>query len=235
MTSAARDLVILACSGRKLPYAAPALELYQGVMYSTFRAHVRPEAFPNVMILSALHGFIRGDAVIEPYDLRLSQRCRDGMIDSLGEDPGVGWPEGVTRVLLAGGRDYRRVMHAAVPILVDRGFVSARAAVLETSGGIGCQRQQLAGFLTSCREIVGYRQNGTALYRSLGGFTVGQPVAISDRMGPQRRPRPAIIEDLFDGPAGPTASVLLLDARNHNCARTWVGVDDLQARYDSLF
>ncbi|CAM2198423.1 DUF6884 domain-containing protein (plasmid) [Paraburkholderia kururiensis] len=235
MTRAARDLVILACSGPKLPYAAPALELYQGVMYSTFRAHVRPEAFPDVMILSALHGFIRGDAVIEPYDLTLSQQCADRMIHALAGLSGIGWSNGATRVLLAGGRNYRRVMRAAVPILIDRGCVSARAAIVETSGGIGCQRQQLAGFLASCREIVGYRQNGTALYRSLGGFTVGQPVAISYRMRPETRPRPAIIEDLFDGPAGPTASVLLLDARNPNCARTWVGVDDLQARYDTLF
>lgn len=237
MTNATQDLVILACSGTKLSYGAPALDLYQGVMYGTFRANVRKEACPHVVILSALHGFIRSDAVIEPYEQRLTSERADHMLGHLDDFLMKHWPEGVTNVLLAGGAEYRRVMRAAVPQLVDRGCIAAQACVTETSGGIGYQRQQLGEFLRGlapAQDVIGHHQNGTPLYRSLGGFNVDQSVDVAYACRPDLPARPAVIEQLFEGPAGPTACVLMLDAKDIGRARTWVGLRDLKPG-NSLF
>ena len=238
MVGTNRNLVIMACSGMKLPHAAPAMELYQGVMYSTFRANVQRDARPVVVILSALYGFIASDAFIEPYEQRLTPERADLMLSDLGTYLSVSSPEGAANVLLAGGGEYRRVMRGAIPRLIERGFIASEAKVTETTGGIGYQRQQLGEFLRALppdREIVGRQQNGTPLDRALGGFTVDQPVSVAYRSRPDRVARPALIEQLFEGPAGPTASVLMLDAKNPNCAHTWVGLGDLQPRHDSLF
>jgi hypothetical protein len=231
VTITTRHLIIMACSATKRQHAAPALDLYQGVMYSTYRANVQPKARPNVVILSALHGFVQSDTVIEPYEQRLTPERADRMLNDLANYLGDSWPDGVTNVLLAGGGEYRRVMRAAVPRLVERGCVAARATVTETTGGIGYQRQQLGEFLRGLGkdgEIVGHHANGTPLYRSLGGFTIGDSVDVAYRVRPDRPSRPASIEQLFHGPCGPTASVLMLDAKDATRARSWVGLQDLQ-------
>jgi hypothetical protein len=142
-----QDLVIMACSAPKRPEASPALELYQGVMYRTFRANVRPDARPHVAILSARHGVIAGDSVIEPYDHRLTPDLVDSMVANPRGYLQYSKPVGAKNVLLAGGKDYRRVMRAAMPELIARGCVAPDATVTETSGGIGYQRQQLRKFL----------------------------------------------------------------------------------------
>lgn len=51
-------LVLMACSASKLARPAAAIDLYQGVMYQSYRVHVRDNARPSVIILSARHGFI---------------------------------------------------------------------------------------------------------------------------------------------------------------------------------
>lgn len=239
MTPTNQSLLIMACSGTKRPNAAKALDLYQGVMYSTFRANVQPHACPHVIILSALHGFVAADRIIEPYEHRLDEGQVERMVTDIGEHIGKAWPMNATNVFLAGGSEYRRVMRAAIPELIARGHIARGAPIAETTGGIGYQRQQLGQFLrtlaTDGREIVGHQANGTPLYRTLDGFTVDQPVTVAYRLRPDQPVRPAIIEELFTGPAGSTASVLMLDARNANCARTWIALSDLQPRHDSLF
>lgn len=240
MAANSQSLIIMACSSTKLAHAAPALELYRGVMYSTFRANVQEHARPHVVILSALHGFVPADRVIEPYEQRMNADRGEHMIQDLENQLGGCWPAGINRVLLAGGSEYRHVMRAAIPTLISRGHVAQDATIEETAGGIGYQRQQLSVFLRGLAaphapEVVGHQANGTPLYRSLNGFTVQQPVRVAYRVRPDKAARPAVIEELFEGPAGPTASVLMLDARDANCARTWVGLDDLQPRHDTLF
>lgn len=224
-------VVIMACSATKQERAAPALELYQGVMYSTFRANVKREARPHVLILSALHGFIPGEEVIEPYEQRLTPERAEHMLTKLDRYMHGCLPSGTRKVLLAGGSDYRRVMRAAVQRQLERGLLSAGVDVTETSGGIGYQRQQLGTFLRALApglEVVGRHPNGTPLYRTLGGFTVDQRVDVIYRSVRQGTPpAAAVISELFYGPAGPTANVRLLESKHPERAYSWVGLADL--------
>ncbi|MFJ1256880.1 DUF6884 domain-containing protein [Cupriavidus sp. CuC1] len=87
------------------------MDLYRGVMYETFRAHVRADAQPQVIILSAQHGFIQPDAEIAPYDARMTADRAETMLSGLSTAmAGAAWPDQVGPVFLAGGMHYRRVM-----------------------------------------------------------------------------------------------------------------------------
>lgn len=143
-----RPLLLLACSGLKLDRPAKALDLYRGVMYGTYRAHVQPAAAPHLVILSALHGFISPDAVLAPYDQRMTPARADDMLAHLGTRylANGAWPQAFGDVLLAGGQEYRRVMRGALQWFADCKGITP-ASVRETSGGIGRQRAQLGAFL----------------------------------------------------------------------------------------
>ncbi|WP_244125172.1 DUF6884 domain-containing protein [Burkholderia gladioli] len=143
----AERLVVLACSATKLAHAAPAIELYRGVMYSTYRANVRAETAPAVMILSARHGFIRPDTVIEPYEQRMTEARAEALLEEFARAMPAAWPTGARTILLAGGKNYRRVMRAALERQAECGVGPAGASVAETSGSLGYQRQQLSAFL----------------------------------------------------------------------------------------
>ena len=41
-----RQPLLLACSGTKLERPSPAIDLYRGVMYESYRAHVRGDVAP---------------------------------------------------------------------------------------------------------------------------------------------------------------------------------------------
>ncbi|WP_241754831.1 DUF6884 domain-containing protein [Cupriavidus basilensis] len=146
--SMARPLVLMACSATKLNRPAPAMDLYRGVMYETFRAHVRADAQPQVIILSARHGFIQPDAEIAPYDLRMTADRAQIMLSGLPTAmAGAVWPYQVGPVFLAGGMHYRRVMRAAVERWAHRIGAGSAPTIMETSGGIGMQRSQLGQYL----------------------------------------------------------------------------------------
>ena len=140
------SLIIMACSATKGRHAAPAMDLYQGVMYSTFRANA-PAARPAVVILSAKHGFIEAVRVIEPYEQRMTEARADEMIAELAGFDSVEWPAGVRSILLAGGKTYRRVMRAAIKRRIDLCLLDSNLIIEETSGGIGYQRAQLGAYL----------------------------------------------------------------------------------------
>ncbi|WP_241172580.1 DUF6884 domain-containing protein [Burkholderia gladioli] len=143
----AERLVVLACSATKLAHAAPAIELYRGVMYSIYRANVRSETAPALMILSARHGFIRPNTVIEPYEQRMTEARAEAWLREIACAMPAAWPVTARTILLAGGRDYRRVMRAVLERQAECGIGPAGARVAETSGSLGYQRQQLSAFL----------------------------------------------------------------------------------------
>jgi hypothetical protein len=66
-----RHVVLVACCGEKLPYAAPAKELYQSSLFKKSRRYAEKNG-DSWLILSAKHGVVHPDATIEPYDQTLT-------------------------------------------------------------------------------------------------------------------------------------------------------------------
>lgn len=93
-------LLLMAYSGTKLDRDARAIDLYRGVMYASYRAHVRSEAAPRVLILSARHGFLQPDSEIAPYDERMTRQRADQTLADLPRylQPAA-WPSRVGLVL----------------------------------------------------------------------------------------------------------------------------------------
>ncbi|EPO2769598.1 DUF6884 domain-containing protein [Salmonella enterica subsp. enterica] len=142
------NLVIMSCSATKGRTAAPAINLYQGVMYLTFRANA-PITWPAVVILSARYGFIDGGRIIEPYEQRMTAERAEEMIAELATFDSNEWPSGVRSVLLAGGKTYQLVMRAAIERRIKIGLLDADITIEHTTGGIGYQRAQLGAYLRS--------------------------------------------------------------------------------------
>lgn len=118
-------------------------------MYSTLAKHLRSDAPPSIVILSAEHGFISPERVIAPYNRRMTAARSDELLSELERFAAVDvWPSQVGSTFLAGGAEYRRVMRAMLVLLCPEAAAFAR----ETSGGIGQQRAQLGAFLRSCGQ-----------------------------------------------------------------------------------
>lgn len=130
---------------------APALELYRGVMYETYRAHRGPMAGPAVVILSAKHGLLSPSEVIDPYDMRMSaRRAQEILVGLEAQVSSYQWPTSIEQVFLAGGAEYRRVMTRAIEILQELRLAPLDVRISSTCGGLGYQRSQLREYLRSC-------------------------------------------------------------------------------------
>jgi len=142
-------LTLIGCSALKLPYAAKARDLYQGQL---FKASVRyADAHDHAWaILSAEHGLVDPDGLLEPYDVRLSgnrelQRAWARSVDLQLLDC---FPH-LTQTTLLAGAQYRVEL---APLLQVRGIVVT--APLQ-SLGIGQQKAKLRQMLSpDYREMV---------------------------------------------------------------------------------
>ena len=83
-------LAIIACSASKLDKAAPARDLYTGALFKASLA-VAEALSDRVVILSAKHGVLELDAVVEPYDVALA---------SMDKSQRLIWGDMVARALL---------------------------------------------------------------------------------------------------------------------------------------
>jgi hypothetical protein len=70
------DVILVGCVKKKLATAAPAKDLYVSALFRKERAYAEQTDVPW-FILSAEHGLVRPDDILEPYDLRLSKTPRD--------------------------------------------------------------------------------------------------------------------------------------------------------------
>ena len=70
------DVVLVGCVKRKLDAPAPARELYTSPLFRKERDYAEQAGVPW-FILSAEHGLVAPDQVLEPYDLRLSKTSRE--------------------------------------------------------------------------------------------------------------------------------------------------------------
>ncbi len=70
-----KKIVIIPCGGAKLTTPAPARELYIGSMFrDQLATALTMTEEENIFILSAKHGLIALDTIVEPYDLKMGQK-----------------------------------------------------------------------------------------------------------------------------------------------------------------
>jgi len=97
-------LGVIACSATKLTTAAPAERLYTGALFR-LALSVAKQRCQRVRILSAKHGVLRLDTVVEPYDVGLASY----------EKHQVGWWAGLVQRALDGWRGQRVLCLASAP------------------------------------------------------------------------------------------------------------------------
>jgi hypothetical protein len=159
-----RVLFVVPCGRAKLARPAPARELYTGAMFTFGLAVVEAEADltaelgvdTRVAILSARHGLLHPDTVVEPYDHAMTQpgsATADALAvqlaDLLGEQGGEVYAF-LPKAYLA------RVQAAAT--MADRRATGSVLVhdVFEAAPGIGYQRQVLANIRRSHTARTGH-------------------------------------------------------------------------------
>lgn len=106
------EVVLVGCSGSKRDHAAPARELYTSPLFLKARRYAEIKGGPWA-ILSALHGLVMPDQVLEPYDftfkhMKSASRSPSAAMETWGrkvQDALLArWPD--ARFALLAGQDY---------------------------------------------------------------------------------------------------------------------------------
>jgi len=106
-------LVLIGCTAKKLARAAPARELYQGRLFAASVQYAEARGLPW-LVLSALHGVVGPDDVLEPYDVTLAGLSSADR-ETWGSVVAVTLRRlGATRVIVLAGREYVRPWRDAV-------------------------------------------------------------------------------------------------------------------------
>lgn len=135
---------VIPCGGAKLDHAAPARQLYVGQMFRHTLTSVEALAAGDeaaglgpvrVLILSARHGLVELDTVLDPYEQRIDKPGAV-TVDTVAAQAlalGIDWGQGEVYSLLPA--PYRRLLDEAL-----RRHDVYLQDVYEATGGIGDQR-----------------------------------------------------------------------------------------------
>jgi hypothetical protein len=144
------EVIVIPCSAAKLPHPAPAGELYTGSWHRLARSAadaIAGRSDARVVIMSALHGLLELDELVEPYDVSMaSLAARTGpgtrqLAVRVGEQLTKLTPATVTGLLPAA---YRDVLAAAVVMSTLNGAPRPVTSwPLRDCPGVGYQRQRL--------------------------------------------------------------------------------------------
>lgn len=116
-----KHVALIACSRAKLPHAAQAKDLYTGTRFRLACGWASRHDVDEVFILSARHGLLRMEEVLEPYDESLANKSPLALRD---------WAWSVCRCLresaapithitvLADGK-YAEALRGLLPMLTD--------------------------------------------------------------------------------------------------------------------
>ena len=104
---------LIGCSASKLDRSAPARELYTGELFKVSVAWLEHFHVPEWGILSAKHGLVMPEQVIEPYDVclaRLPAEERKAWAKRTGEQIGKRWGKYSTIFIVIAGAEYREAL-----------------------------------------------------------------------------------------------------------------------------
>jgi len=135
---------IVACSKTKLGHAAPAKDLYTSQLFRAARAYSEA-SYDRWLILSAMHGLIEPDQIIEPYDVTLARMNASEVtawgLKVLGQIMDTDLSQGGVELFLHAGRLYRH------PFALPSAYIPITVPLLGM--GIG---QQLGWYAARARE-----------------------------------------------------------------------------------
>lgn len=145
-----RELVVIGCGLSKLERRAPARELYTGSLFRSCRRFAEATGAPWG-ILSALHGFVRPEQELDPYDARLPSGQQ-----WLALQERVRWGRAAADALL---RAHSNVLGGAVICLAGADYADAlrvglepfRVRMLEPLRGLGLGQRR--GWLRQATEL----------------------------------------------------------------------------------
>ncbi|CAB4159068.1 hypothetical protein UFOVP703_55 [uncultured Caudovirales phage] len=131
--------LFMPCGGMKLDRPAQARDFYTGPLWTTYRKALGGQEPPQLLILSAKHGFVSPFSTLAPYDQLMTEERADELIADIAE---FGPPAGMLGlqprdIQILGGEQYRRVMRAAVAKAKQEGDLPEDASVREFVGGTG--------------------------------------------------------------------------------------------------
>lgn len=127
-------LVIIPCGNKKALEPKPAINLYEGSYFKACARYALSIApLENIRILSAKHGLLKPDQIIEPYNLRLGQENAVSVekIREQAQEQGILDEQ---EVIIAAGSAYARAALAVWP---------HGRWILDKVGGMGYQIQFL--------------------------------------------------------------------------------------------
>lgn len=139
-------LLLLACSERKRldPGQMPATERYDGPAYRVLRRYMQsqPRDVPDVYVLSAEYGLIRGDTLIPMYDRRMTpQRAYELRESTTAELQQLDLSSRYQRVFMSAGAAYREILSS--PIL----DILPQERLVSSVGSQGVQLTRLKSWL----------------------------------------------------------------------------------------
>lgn len=147
---------LVSCSGRKLPRSAPARDLYASPLFRKSRELVELTC-DAWAILSAAHGLVLPDRVLEPYDVTLTR---------LEAAERRRWAEATREEILdVFGRDCTFYVLAGVHYLAA---LEGLSVITPLAGlGIGKRLRRLDELVVTARSGHGKRQGGARIRENL--------------------------------------------------------------------
>jgi hypothetical protein len=128
--------VVIPCGAGKQDTAAPAAELYTGSMFTLALTAARTLVDDShILILSARHGLVALDQVLEPYDVKMGGPLSVDPIDLTDQMIDLGWDADDVDIYHLLPKTYRDCFEAAC-----RDLYLAPAEVYEATHGIGEHR-----------------------------------------------------------------------------------------------
>lgn len=101
------DLLILGCSQKKKLESGRAIDVYDGPLFRTVRRRISEISRPlDILIISARHGIIREDELIEPYDDKLPMGDNPEFAKKVAVELSKRLPQALDSVLILAPRHY---------------------------------------------------------------------------------------------------------------------------------
>lgn len=131
-----RIVYVIPCGAKKVDKPTKAKDLYVGSMFKQALRAAESQGDGEVLILSALHGLLHPDAIIEPYNLKMGDKGSVGVADLIRDVRRFDLDDEEVDVYSMLPSAYDKVLDKAL-----RYYDKYTIPVYEATGGIGEQKR----------------------------------------------------------------------------------------------